>query len=99
MFDKNTADKNPDSPFCYEPEIRTGSDRNHTFIFLSSKKLLLMATNEEAIYHIDCTYKIVVNRFPVLIFGRSDLAGQFFPMVVCLMSNETTVIVYSKVYY
>ena len=49
-----------------------------------------MATNKETIYHIDCTYKIEVYRFPVLIFGRSDLAGQFFPMAICLMSHETT---------
>ena len=90
IFNKETADTEPDRPFCYEPQIQTGTDNNHTFLFLTSKTLLCMATNSEAIYHIDCTYKIVVNRFPVLIFGRSDLSGQFFPMVVCLMSHETT---------
>ena len=36
------------------------------------------------------TYKININRFPVLIFGRSDLSGQFFLMAVCIMSHETT---------
>ena len=36
-----------------------------------------MATNETAIYHIDCTYKMFSNRFPVLIFGRSDKGGRF----------------------
>ena len=89
LFDKEKADQDPDSPFSYQSEVRTGTDENHAFIFLTSKKLLSMATNDEAIFHIDCTYKIVVNRFPVLIFGRSDCAGQFFPMVVCVMSHET----------
>ena len=57
--------------------------------FLTSLTLLLMATNETAIYHIDCTYKMFSNRFPVLIFGRSDKGGRFFLMVVCLLSHET----------
>ena len=83
LYNKETANADPNGPFAYEPQIRTGTDKNHTFIFLTSKTLLMMATNEEAIYHIYCTYKIVVTRYPVLIFGRSDMSGTFFPIVVC----------------
>jgi hypothetical protein len=31
---------------------------------------------------------VVVNRFPVCIFGQSDVSGQFFPMACAIMSHE-----------
>ena len=52
--------------------------------------MLDTGSDEDAIYHIDCTYKINNNRFPVLIYGRSDNSGQFFPMIVGILGHETT---------
>ena len=34
--------------------------------------------------------QIVRNRFPLIVFGRSDISGQFHPIAVALTSRETT---------
>ena len=78
-------------PFSYNSEKGTGINAYHIYVLLTSKNFLTTATNKEAIYHVDCTYRIIANRLPVLIFGRSDFSGQFFPMAVCIMSHETKV--------
>ena len=40
------------------------------------------------VYHLDCTYKLTKNRFPLLVFGVSDYSGQFHPIAYALLSHE-----------
>ena len=37
------------------------------------------------IFHSDCTPKVTRNRFPVLVFGRSDIAGHLHPIAILLL--------------
>ena len=39
-------------------------------------------------HHIDCTYKLCERGYPLLVFGVSDLVGQFFPIAFAIMSHE-----------
>ena len=39
-------------------------------------------------HHIDCTYKLCERGFPVLVFGISDIMGQFFPIAFSIISHE-----------
>ena len=48
-----------------------------TKIMATSKKLLSYL-DRKGVYHIDCTYKLIKNGFPV--FGVTDLHGRFHPL-------------------
>jgi hypothetical protein len=39
-------------------------------------------------HHIDCTYKLCERGFPLLVFGISDIMGQFFPISFRIISHE-----------
>ena len=54
---------------------------------MTSKKLL-NNLNLDGVCHIDCTYKLIKNGFPVLIFGITDRAGQFHPIAYHITSHE-----------
>ena len=45
--------------------IGEGSDKNHTHIMMSSKAMMLKVENN-GVLHIDGTYKLIKNRFPVI---------------------------------
>ena len=45
--------------------IGEGSDKNHTYIMMSSKAMMLKVENN-GVLHIDGTYKLIKNRFPVI---------------------------------
>ena len=46
---------------------------------------LLVST---CVYHLDCTYKLTKNRFPLCVFGVSDFSGQLHPIAFALLSHE-----------
>ncbi|RNA17680.1 hypothetical protein BpHYR1_032037, partial [Brachionus plicatilis] len=46
---------------------------------------------DKSVYHIDATYKITKNRFPIVVIGCSDHNGAFFPICVSIVSHEQTV--------
>ena len=73
--------------------IGDGSEISHFIASFTSLELLeaIKHTNEfiiKAIYHIDATYKITKNRFPLIIIGRSDHDGTFHLISVSISSHE-----------
>ena len=42
-------------------------------------------------FHVDGTYRIVQNRFPMAVFGRSDINRNFFPIALALLSTEEAI--------
>jgi hypothetical protein len=92
MFDANLED---DELFYFNvnldkdglPEIGTGKPDNHLAISMSSKKLL-NNLQHKGCFHIDCTYKVIKNGFPVLVFGITDRQGHFHPIAFHITSHE-----------
>ncbi|CAF1082135.1 unnamed protein product, partial [Brachionus calyciflorus] len=82
----------PTQAFAFSCEIKTASEQNHCFMFFTSKKLLNNILNIRDgfpdIYHIDCTYKINNNRFPLIAFDKSDVSGQFHLISLAITSHE-----------
>ncbi|KAF0295052.1 hypothetical protein FJT64_007364 [Amphibalanus amphitrite] len=58
-------------------------------VIMSTKRLLANAAQSEVV-HLDATYKLTWNGFPVIIAGVSDQARQFFPVVFGVMQAETS---------
>ena len=68
----------PNKAFCTSKNIQVGSATRHFFAAFTSMKLLQnIQLFENPMYHIDATYKITVNRFPLIEFGLSDFNGLF----------------------
>lgn len=42
----------------------------------------------DLVWHVDCTYKLNHNRFPLMSFGVSDLSGHFHPVYFACLSHE-----------
>jgi hypothetical protein len=42
----------------------------------------------DGIHHIDGTYRITTNGFPLIVYGISDQCGQFHPICLMLTSHE-----------
>ena len=84
-----------DEPFYFNvpldntglPVLGTGDPKDHLYLSITSKKLL-NNLNNDGIFHIDCTYKLIKNGFPVLIFGITDRVGQFDPIAYHITSHE-----------
>ena len=70
------------------PVIGDGSDDNHLHIMMSSKKLLNQL-EYNGVTHLDGTYKITTNGFPLVVYGISDMHGRFHPICFMLTSHET----------
>ena len=71
----------------------TGSDNNPFVVCFSSKHLLKNISKHighYSVYHIDGTYKLTKNRFPVIAYGRSDTNGQLYLISIAICSHETT---------
>ena len=62
---------NSNSAFSFQSDIKTGSEENHCFMFFTSKKILgslsCRRDGKPTIFHLDCTYKINNNRFPIIL--------------------------------
>jgi hypothetical protein len=69
---------------CYVPRYSTSPLR----ILLTSKSLILKLAQAKNI-HIDGTYKNIINGFPVVITGFSDLNGRFFLTAVAIVRTES----------
>jgi hypothetical protein len=39
-------------------------------------------------HHIGCTYKLCERGYPLLVFGLSDIFGQFYPIAFSIISYE-----------
>ena len=69
-----------------------GSDTDPFIVCFTSKHLLGNISKYEghhAVFHIDGTYKLIKNRFPVIVYGRSDMNGQLHLISVAICSDET----------
>ena len=80
-----------DDVFEFNSVVATGSDANHLFIFMTTRKLMMQLKEygNNSVNHIDGTCKITDRELPLLVFGFSDLSGQFFPVAFALVSHET----------
>ena len=63
-FDK-TKVNNPNAAFEYGSKVKTGTDLNHLFIFLTSITMIMMMQIIDLPFHIDCTYKLCEIGCPV----------------------------------
>ena len=86
-YDKNKTISNNEA-IEYGSTVRTGTTLNHLFIFLTSLTMIMMMTIIDLPHHIDCTYKLCERGFPLLVFGISDISGQFFPIAFTILSHE-----------
>lgn len=77
------------------PIVGDGSKLNPTKLFVTSLKLLKFCDtsnqNFMGMFHVDGTYRIVQNRFPMAVFGRSDINRNFFPIALALLSTEEAI--------
>jgi hypothetical protein len=75
---KYSPEIEPKKAFTFGVRLGTGADQSHLFIGLTSLALLKKVSldrEHQTVFHIDGTYKIVRNRFPLIVFGRSDVSG------------------------
>jgi hypothetical protein len=84
----------PSVAFSFSNKLGDGSDSSHFIVNFTALKLLEMIPDGTTakyytIYHIDATHKVTINRFPIIIFGRSDMNGVFHPIIVSICSHET----------
>ena len=85
-----------DQAFCFGCKLGNGSDASHFIVNFTSIRLLESisfnnsSVTEQSIYHIDGTYKITKARYPLVVIGRSDHNGSFFPICISIVSHEQT---------
>ena len=87
------SDETPDNkPFVFGCDYGVGTDDDHFHCGFTSIKLLQQMeeiTENNGIFHFDCTYKIIKYNYPVMVFGFSDLAHKFLPIAFMTTSHET----------
>jgi hypothetical protein len=81
-----------------KPQIGVGSDLDPFVAGLSSESLLLKLKDfppkfVPTMFHLDSTYKITKNSYPLLIFGVSDVNRKFFLLAAFIVSQTTAEIV------
>ena len=77
--------------FVFGQNIGDGSDDNHFQVGFTSVKLINRMTEfKQGVFHIDATYKIVKNCFPLIVLGFTDLSRKFFPVAFMFTSHEET---------
>ena len=70
--------------------VGDGSDDDHFNMMLTSMKLLeMLDSNIEGMFHIDGTYKLTKEGFPIIIFGKTDFDHHFHPIALSISSHET----------
>ena len=72
----------------YGSKIKTGTEQNRWFIFLTSMAMIMLLNVVNLPHHIDCTYKLCERGFPLLVFGLSDICGHFYPIAFAIISHE-----------
>ena len=72
--------------------VGNGSDSDHFRVCATSLKLLNFANghnqNNETMHGIDGTYRIFVERYTLVPFGRSDMARHFHPIAFMITSHK-----------
>jgi hypothetical protein len=71
-----------------KPIICKGSGSQHFRLLFSSKRLL-QNVEHVGVFHVDGTYKITIQDFPLVVFGVTDLKGVFHPICFMITSHET----------
>jgi hypothetical protein len=89
-YDRNKQ-INQNEAIEFDSKVRTGSENNKLFIFLTSITVMMFMKIINIPYHIDWTYNICERGFKLIVFGLSDLAGQFFPIAFAIVSHEQEV--------
>jgi hypothetical protein len=103
LFDPARHVTNPNSFFFYglqfdengKPIIGDGSEEFPFRVHLTSVALLKYLDdrdqNNRSVFHLDATYKLNLNRFKLVCFGRSDVTRRFHPITYMLTSKEEEV--------
>ena len=75
-----------------DPIVGDGSDSIHFRALVTTKKMIRFMDEKlsdlPSMFHIDSTFKITKNGFPLVVFGRSDINRQFRPIAFMLTSHE-----------
>ena len=67
--------------------LHNGASTNHTHIMMSSV-ILMQNCEKKGVIHVDGTYKLIKNIFPVMVIGVTDIRGVFHLIAFCITSNE-----------
>lgn len=90
---KYVPDIDPNKAFIFAAKNGTGADNDAFQICITSLHWLTwlkIFDKHHQVFHCDGTYKVVRNRFPAIVFSRSDISGQFHPIACALTSRETS---------
>ncbi|CAF0849063.1 unnamed protein product [Brachionus calyciflorus] len=88
---KEGIEENKPFFFSVDDELKLGdgSNEEHLNICISSLKLLSnLDSSIPGAYHIDGTYKLIKNRFPLIVFGKTDMNQKLHVLAFCITSHE-----------
>ncbi|CAF1025057.1 unnamed protein product [Brachionus calyciflorus] len=72
--------------------INNGSEEKHINLMVTTKHLMSrIDSNLQGCYHLDATYKLIKNGFPLIVLGRTDSVHDFHPLGFCISSHEQEV--------
>lgn len=78
--------------FVFGDELGDGSDENHFHLGFTSHKLLRRMyehnAQENGVFHLDSTYKIVKYNYPLFVLGYTDLNRHFHSVAFMYSSHE-----------
>ena len=66
------------------------NDEEVRFVIIFTTKRILRYMKQSNNIHLDCTYRLNWNKFPVCVVGTSNVTGLFFPTMTILTSHEDT---------
>ena len=66
------------------------NDEEVRFVIIFTTKRILRYMKQSNNIHLDCTYRLNWNKFPVCVAGTSNVTGLFFPTMTILTSHEDT---------
>lgn len=87
----NLKNKSPKTLTLIWFYVGDGSDKDHIWIGLTSRKLLSRINEAEGHFHIDCTYKVLKYNFPLLVFGFSafyENKRRFYPIAFMICHTK-----------
>lgn len=100
FFDANSAVPNDDDVFYFiatkivfergAPSPDTYNETRHQFHSVFTTKRLLRNVLNMDVIHVDATYKLLWQDFPLQIIGVSDKSRSFHVVGFCLSSNDTS---------
>lgn len=85
LQDNSTLPENSHEAFVTAYEI---SEKEATFRFVLSSKYLLELAQEVNILHVDATYKLIWQGYPVLIVGTTDKQRKFHALCLAVSTTE-----------